>query len=64
MLMMMFSFLKAMGCGALAGGSAQLFASPADLIKIQLQMEGRRRAEGLPPKSGEDISSMAQAQTI
>lgn len=41
---------RAMACGATAGAFAQLFASPADLIKVQLQMEGRRRAQGLPPR--------------
>ncbi|KAA0195750.1 hypothetical protein HAZT_HAZT006355, partial [Hyalella azteca] len=35
--------------GIVVGGAAQLLASPADLIKVQLQMEGRRRLEGKPP---------------
>ena len=33
--------------GMTAGGFAQLVASPADLVKVRLQMEGRRRAAGL-----------------
>lgn len=36
--------------GILVGGVAQLLASPADLIKVQMQMEGRRRLEGKPPR--------------
>ncbi|XP_018025199.1 mitochondrial uncoupling protein 4 isoform X3 [Hyalella azteca] len=36
--------------GIVVGGAAQLLASPADLIKVQLQMEGRRRLEGKPPR--------------
>ncbi|XP_050735975.1 mitochondrial uncoupling protein 4-like isoform X7 [Eriocheir sinensis] len=36
--------------GILVGGVAQFLASPADLIKVQMQMEGRRRFEGKPPR--------------
>ncbi|KAG0723742.1 Mitochondrial uncoupling protein 4 [Chionoecetes opilio] len=36
--------------GILAGGVAQFLASPADLIKVQMQMEGRRIFEGKPPR--------------
>lgn len=36
--------------GVLAGGFAQFLASPFDLVKIQIQMEGRRRLQGLPPR--------------
>ncbi|XP_063868397.1 mitochondrial uncoupling protein 4-like isoform X2 [Scylla paramamosain] len=36
--------------GILVGGIAQFLASPADLIKVQMQMEGRRRFEGKPPR--------------
>lgn len=36
--------------GVLAGGVAQFLASPADLVKVQVQMEGRRRLQGLPPR--------------
>ena len=45
-----FPMWKALISGVVAGGSAQLLASPADLMKVQLQMEGRRRLEGLPPR--------------
>ena len=33
--------------GMVAGGAAQLVASPADLVKVRLQMEGRRRLQGI-----------------
>lgn len=33
-----------------AGALGQFFASPTDLIKVQIQMEGRRRFEGKPPR--------------
>ncbi|XP_042210182.1 mitochondrial uncoupling protein 4-like isoform X3 [Homarus americanus] len=36
--------------GILVGGIAQFLASPADLIKVQMQMEGKRRLEGKPPR--------------
>ncbi|KAK3761358.1 hypothetical protein RRG08_060925 [Elysia crispata] len=43
-----FSLWKAIVSGMLAGGAGQFIASPADLVKVRLQMEGRRRLEGLP----------------
>lgn len=33
-----------------AGALGQFMASPLDLIKVQLQMEGKRRLEGKPPR--------------
>lgn len=36
--------------GMTAGATAQLVASPTDLVKVRLQMEGRRRAAGLPAR--------------
>ncbi|XP_043209097.1 mitochondrial uncoupling protein 4-like isoform X2 [Amphibalanus amphitrite] len=36
--------------GLLAGGTGQLLASPADLVKVQMQMEGRRRLLGQKPR--------------
>lgn len=36
--------------GVTAGGFAQFLATPADLVKVQIQMEGRRRLQGLPPR--------------
>ncbi|KAI1303745.1 Mitochondrial uncoupling protein 4 [Halotydeus destructor] len=41
---------KAIIGGVCAGGFAQFLASPFDLVKIQLQMEGRRKLQGLPPR--------------
>jgi len=32
------------------GGIAQFTANPMDLVKVQLQMEGRRSLEGQPPR--------------
>lgn len=37
-------------CGITAGGLAQWLASPADLVKVQVQMEGKRRLMGLEPR--------------
>jgi len=36
--------------GMTAGGLGQLVASPTDLIKTHIQMEGRRRLQGKPPR--------------
>lgn len=36
--------------GVSAGAFAQFIASPTDLLKVQLQMEGKRRLLGLPPR--------------
>ncbi|XP_043203729.1 mitochondrial uncoupling protein 4-like [Amphibalanus amphitrite] len=41
---------QAAGAGLLAGGLGQLLASPADLVKVQMQMEGRRRLQGHKPR--------------
>ena len=35
----------------LAGMIGQFIASPMDLVKVQMQMEGRRVLEGKPPRS-------------
>ncbi|KAM6965235.1 mitochondrial uncoupling protein 4 [Aplochiton taeniatus] len=45
-----FPFWKAVIGGMLAGALGQLLASPTDLVKVQMQMEGRRRLEGKPPR--------------
>lgn len=37
-------------CGVTAGALAQWMASPADLVKVQVQMEGKRRLLGLEPR--------------
>jgi len=36
--------------GMSSGAFAQFVASPADLIKVRMQMEGRRRLQGLPSR--------------
>ncbi|XP_060065360.1 mitochondrial uncoupling protein 4-like [Ylistrum balloti] len=36
--------------GLTAGALSQFIVSPTDLVKVQLQMEGRRRLEGKPPR--------------
>ena len=36
--------------GMAAGGMGQFVASPTDLIKTQIQMEGKRRLQGKPPR--------------
>ncbi|GAB0096756.1 mitochondrial uncoupling protein 4 [Sergentomyia squamirostris] len=37
-------------CGVTAGALSQWMASPADLVKVQCQMEGKRRLMGLEPR--------------
>ncbi|KAK2160723.1 hypothetical protein LSH36_127g02038 [Paralvinella palmiformis] len=41
---------KAIVGGLTAGALAQFIASPTDLVKVQMQMEGRLRLEGKPPR--------------
>lgn len=41
---------KAILAGVAAGGVAQFLATPTDLVKVQIQMEGRRRLQGLAPR--------------
>ena len=43
-------FRKSAVGGMSAGALGQFMASPTDLIKVQLQMEGKRRLEGKPPR--------------
>lgn len=45
-----FYFRKSALSGVTSGAIAQFFASPADLIKVQIQMEGKRRLMGEPPR--------------
>ncbi|KAJ8355784.1 hypothetical protein SKAU_G00185780 [Synaphobranchus kaupii] len=45
-----FPFWKAVVGGMAAGALGQFVASPTDLVKVQMQMEGRRRLEGKPPR--------------
>ncbi|VDO39673.1 unnamed protein product [Haemonchus placei] len=43
-----FPMWKSMLCGAISGLVAQFAASPTDLVKVQMQMEGLRRLQQLP----------------
>ncbi|XP_003378612.1 conserved hypothetical protein [Trichinella spiralis] len=55
-----FDLWKAM-CSSMASGAiGQFLASPTDLVKVQMQMEGRRRLDGLPPSA---FSGLAAAIT-
>lgn len=36
--------------GLSAGAMAQFIASPTDLVKVRMQMEGKRKLEGRPPR--------------
>lgn len=50
--------------GVIAGSVAQFLASPADLVKVQIQMEGRRKLEGLPPRVTGVIDASRKVTTI
>ena len=41
---------KGLPCGMLSGAAGQFLASPTDLIKVRMQMDGRRELEGLKPR--------------
>ncbi|KAF4794344.1 Mitochondrial uncoupling protein 3 [Turdus rufiventris] len=43
-----FPLWKAVVGGMAAGAIGQFFASPTDLVKVQMQMEGKRKLEGKP----------------
>ena len=45
-----FPLWKKVVAGMTAGGVGQLVASPTDLIKTQIQMEGKRGLQGKPPR--------------
>uniref|UniRef100_V9KFT5 Mitochondrial uncoupling protein 4 n=1 Tax=Callorhinchus milii TaxID=7868 RepID=V9KFT5_CALMI len=45
-----FPLWKATLVGMMSGATAQFIASPTDLVKVQMQMEGKRRLEGKPPR--------------
>ncbi|XP_041363236.1 mitochondrial uncoupling protein 4-like [Gigantopelta aegis] len=51
------SVWKASLGGVLAGAIGQLVASPTDLVKVHMQMEGRRRLEGKPSR----VNNIGQA---
>ena len=43
-------FRKAIPTGMISGAAAQFLASPTDLVKVHMQMEGKRQLEGLKPR--------------
>ncbi|XP_054284363.1 mitochondrial uncoupling protein 4 isoform X2 [Macrosteles quadrilineatus] len=45
-----FPIWKSAIAGVTSGALAQFIASPTDLIKVQIQMEGKRRLMGKPPR--------------
>uniref|UniRef100_UPI00398F4B7B mitochondrial uncoupling protein 4 n=1 Tax=Pristiophorus japonicus TaxID=55135 RepID=UPI00398F4B7B len=45
-----FPLWKSVLGGMLSGAFGQFVASPADLVKVQMQMEGKRRLEGKAPR--------------
>ena len=45
-----FPLWKKVLAGMAAGGMGQFVASPTDLIKTQIQMEGKRRLQGKKPR--------------
>jgi solute carrier family 25 uncoupling protein 27 len=47
---MIYLYRKAAIGGMSAGALGQFMASPTDLVKVQIQMEGKRRLEGKPPR--------------
>ena len=55
---------KASASGLLGGALAQFLASPTDLIKVQMQMEGRRLLEGKPPRYGSFIHVLSSSNII
>ncbi|KAI6235077.1 Cht-1 [Aphelenchoides besseyi] len=44
------SLWKSLVAGLISGAVAQFVASPADLVKVQMQMEGLRLRQNLPPR--------------
>lgn len=45
-----FPVWKAGCCGMVSGMISQFLASPTDLVKVQMQMDGKRRLAGKPPR--------------
>ncbi|KAH7710365.1 CBN-UCP-4 protein [Aphelenchoides avenae] len=45
-----FKVWKSLVAGLTSGAVAQFAASPADLVKVQMQMEGLRKLQNLPPR--------------
>lgn len=55
-----FPVWKAAAGGLFAGSLGQFAASPMDLVKVQMQMEGKRRLEGKPPRVRGTIDALSQ----
>jgi solute carrier family 25 uncoupling protein 27 len=55
-----YPFYKAVLGGGMAGAAAQFIASPTDLVKVQMQMEGKRRLEGEPVRVRGTIHAFAK----
>ena len=55
-----FPVWKAVVGGLCAGSLGQFTASPMDLIKVQMQMEGKRRMEGKPPRVHGALHALSQ----
>ena len=55
---------KAVISGLTAGGLAQFIASPTDLVKVQMQMEGRRRLEGHPARYGLSVLNISYLTAV
>lgn len=43
-------FFRGAFCGMCAGAGANMVSSPTDLVRVQMQMEGKRKLMGLPPR--------------
>ncbi|XP_063232023.1 mitochondrial uncoupling protein 4-like isoform X2 [Bacillus rossius redtenbacheri] len=51
---------KSAANGLAAGVVAQFLANPADLVKVRMQAEGRRRLRGLPPRTESLLRALRQ----
>lgn len=52
-----FALWKGIICGMSAGALGQFVASPTDLVKVQMQLDGKRIISGQPPKFKGTISA-------
>ncbi|XP_050393042.2 mitochondrial uncoupling protein 4 [Patella vulgata] len=55
-----FPLWKATIASTVAGAGGQFVASPTDLIKVQMQMEGKRRLEGKPPRVKSSLHALTR----
>jgi|EP00945_MAST-04E_sp_MAST-4E-sp1_P000616 solute carrier family 25 (mitochondrial uncoupling protein), member 27 len=54
-----FALWKGMFAGMAAGGIGQFIATPTDLVKVQMQIEGKRIARGEPPRYKGTLNAFA-----